>query len=269
MASVCVYCGAVGPLTREHIMPASILQRVPPNSMRYIESAEKVILTDPVIKDVCTSCNGGVLSRLDSYGCELFDTHFCNPPQPGKTVTFTYDFNQLSRWLLKISYNSARSSKHEDASVLTQYVPDIIGGTSPNIALCLDLIEPALEETTTEKGIAVVQTLNPRTLRISRMYSKNGYTPRLHIRRLVAIQGYWFALVIPTANNHSEDERQSEQELIISQWPNVSVLSPNRTAITLSTLGNNVVDMSKDNILAKAHLYQKAMDQIDAKRKNA
>lgn len=268
MSNQCVYCGAGGPLTREHIVPGSILKRVPQDSMRYIESAEKVILTDPVIKDVCKACNEGVLAELDAYGCQLFDGQFCNPPAPKTPITFTYDFNQLSRWLLKISFNSARASRHSDAEVLRLYIPDILHGTTPGITICLKLIEPSVRETETNSGLVIVQTVNPTTLRVSRIQLKDGYAPTLHIVRLVAIQGYWFALAIPTAHDHSDKEQQSERDLIISKWPNISVLPHDAAAITLATLGNDVVDMSKDHILAKADLYQDAMRRMENKRKD-
>ncbi|MEX0803604.1 MAG: hypothetical protein WD688_09865 [Candidatus Binatia bacterium] len=269
MSNQCVYCGARGSLTREHIIPRSILERVPQDSMRYIESAEKVILNDPVIKDVCKACNEGVLSELDAYGSQLFDRHFCNPPAPKTTITFTYEFNRLARWLLKISFNSARASKHSDADVLRLYVPDVLNGTTPDISVCLELIEPSVNEAETDSGIVVVQTVNPTTLRISHVQLKDGFVPSLHIVRLIAIQAYWFALVIPTAHNHPETERRSELGVIISKWPGISVLPRDADSISLTTLGNDIVEMSKDNILTKIGLYQDAMRRMDAKRKDA
>lgn len=250
-------------------MPSSILERVPKDSVRYIESADKAILGDPVIKDVCGTCNGGVLSALDAYGCTLFDEQFCNAPTPATPVTFTYDFNQLARWLLKISFNSARSSKHADADVLANYVPDITQGTTPRVTICLELIEPAIGESQTDSGIVVVEKINPTTLRISRILLKDGFVPSLHIVRLVAIQAYWFALAIPTKLTHPETELSAERQEIISKWPGTSVLPDDCDKITLSTLGNDVVEMSRDNILAKKDVYQAGFDRLAAKRNDA
>jgi hypothetical protein len=48
------------------------------------------------------------LSQLDAYICELFDRYFIYIYQRHATVRFEYDYHRLKRWLLKMSFNSAR-----------------------------------------------------------------------------------------------------------------------------------------------------------------
>jgi hypothetical protein len=48
------------------------------------------------------------LSQLDGYICALFDRYFIYLCQRHATVRFEYDYHRLKRWLLKMSFNSAR-----------------------------------------------------------------------------------------------------------------------------------------------------------------
>ena len=62
----------------------------------------------PTIKDVCPKCNNDVLSKLDSYGLELYKRCFYRIADAGESVTFDYDYERLLRWILKLNFNSAR-----------------------------------------------------------------------------------------------------------------------------------------------------------------
>jgi hypothetical protein len=120
----CAYCGAVGPMTREHIWPKCFLERVQSYNIRYSGRAKKVFAGDFTVKDVCATCNNGELSKLDAYLCALYDKYFTEIVQEGDTIAFEYDFGQLTRWLLKISYNSSRTTGN-DRDLLTPYAPVI------------------------------------------------------------------------------------------------------------------------------------------------
>jgi hypothetical protein len=72
-------------------------------------TGEKAILGDLKVRDVCTSCNNGPLSRLGTYLCQLNDKYFSKIIRPGDRVRFEFDSDQLLRMLLKIRYNVARA----------------------------------------------------------------------------------------------------------------------------------------------------------------
>ncbi|MBK8703370.1 MAG: hypothetical protein IPN33_06930 [Saprospiraceae bacterium] len=123
---ICAYCGEAGKLTNEHIWPQCIIERVPSYTNRYSEAANKVFKGDLIIKDVCSKCNNGPLSKLDSYLCKLYDQYFQFFPPDETIVNFSYEYNLLFRSLLKISFNAARSS-NQDSILLSQYKRVILG----------------------------------------------------------------------------------------------------------------------------------------------
>ena len=125
----CAFCSKSGVQTREHIWP-KWLHDAGNYSLKYHRGPDKVIPSEHVIRDVCQECNNGQLSALDAYGKTLHHRYFGKDYQTLKNVTFTYDYQQLVKWLLKIAYNSARAAHAEDADLLRLYAPHIIEPTS-------------------------------------------------------------------------------------------------------------------------------------------
>jgi hypothetical protein len=109
----CAYCGSNAPLTREHLWPAALHQRLAnaredKSSVFWLAKINKVIPNEPTVRDVCANCNNGILSALDGYICELFDRSFVTILKRYERLEFEYDYHRLKRCLLKICYNSAR-----------------------------------------------------------------------------------------------------------------------------------------------------------------
>lgn len=113
---VCAYCENECSPTREHIIPSFLYryQKLRGGHIGWNEGAQKMIGAEAQIKDVCGRCNNGSLHDLDDYGKEflknagVFVENFLNKKQ-----VVHYDYCSLLRWLLKISFNSARASKNQ------------------------------------------------------------------------------------------------------------------------------------------------------------
>lgn len=123
MARTCAYCGKTKSLTREHLWPASLHKRL--QTIRgdlqhsfWSKRLDKSVPSEPKIKDVCENCNNVALSELDAYICVLFDKYFATILEKGDKVIFRYDYDRLARWLLKLSYNSARAENAFDVFAL-------------------------------------------------------------------------------------------------------------------------------------------------------
>jgi hypothetical protein len=67
------------------------------------------------------------LFQLDAYICELFDRYFIYIYQRHATVRFEYDYHRLKRWLLKMSFNSARVDGSMDLFVYADLLRYIRG----------------------------------------------------------------------------------------------------------------------------------------------
>jgi len=115
----CAYCGKSETLTREHVTPNFIYKYLKINGMHTgwnnrIETYKNNL--ENKIKDVCAECNNDNLSELDAYGKEFIDRNYLYKQQYLKQVSLTYEYHNLSRWLLKILYNSSRLSQYQNVN---------------------------------------------------------------------------------------------------------------------------------------------------------
>ncbi|WP_200158783.1 hypothetical protein [Allochromatium vinosum] len=188
----CAYCKKEAVLTKEHIWPSGLIQRMG-SAKTYEPRAGKFHGGEPVIRDVCASCNNGNLSVLDDYLCELFDKFMASTWNPGNEGEFKYDYQFLLRGLLKISFNSARAMKDEVAAkVLNRYAPFILtGGHIRNVCLRLQIV-------TSSKAINIEdgteKLFEPYAFRNAQV-PYDGVLSERFLVRLVAINSYWFYLV--------------------------------------------------------------------------
>lgn len=190
----CSYCRGNGTLTKEHIWPNCLIKKYE-DLLAYSKRDSKFYKGEPVIKDVCAHCNNVLLSKLDSYLSNLYDLTFHQILLPGESAALTYDYDMLLRSLLKISFNSARANTTEKVVKAHQgFIKFILnGGYRPQIEIRLQIVTAAREinlDTETEK------LLEPRHLRCAEI-SYDGALSHRFIVRLVAINCYWFFLIIP------------------------------------------------------------------------
>ncbi|QDR82958.1 hypothetical protein [Sporomusa termitida] len=105
---ICAYCNNDTKVTREHIIPAGIIRLFPECDLAFDFVRKKAYPGEAVIKDVCPNCNGGVLSSLDSYGKNFVETYFLQDFSEDMKFEIKYDYHTVTRWLLKMAFNSAR-----------------------------------------------------------------------------------------------------------------------------------------------------------------
>ena len=120
-------------MTREHLIPASLaalVKRDEDLAHTYLNrSPKKFLESQPTVKDVCNICNNEVLGKLDnearnfiaSYCLEEFNSK-------GETRTLKINYDLLLRWVMKVSFNSARIHDAEpDREILSSYRSYILG----------------------------------------------------------------------------------------------------------------------------------------------
>jgi hypothetical protein len=132
----CAFCGEMAALTREHLWPSGLHRRLQAvnrqtETSMWLRRADKELASEPIVKDVCATCNNITLSKLDDYICELFDRQFVAIfvaiPQRHDEVPFEYEYHRLKRWLLKICFNSARIHSSIDLFAFAPLLPYILG----------------------------------------------------------------------------------------------------------------------------------------------
>jgi hypothetical protein len=194
--SGCQYCGKEEKLTREHIVPAYMYDFQKELEIKVIgwsEVPKKMVGGDLKIKDVCAVCNNGVLSDLDDYSKKLLQSSGLFVQNYIKNqISFTYDYDFLLRWLLKVSFNSSRTDgKHKH--LFEKYIPYILNGSNApkknQVSLVTQMVAPEiLEHSYIEKGRFLElsggeKKLNPFQMRIcyGKLNGAVGYTPRMII----------------------------------------------------------------------------------------
>lgn len=108
----CAYCETDGKMTREHIIPKGFIENMDSdNQHTWSDKApSRIINAELMVKDVCSECNNGELSRLDSYALKLILSYNDKISITTKKIYFKYNYDMLARWLLKVCYNSARAN---------------------------------------------------------------------------------------------------------------------------------------------------------------
>lgn len=238
----CAYCGAADNLTNEHIWPKCLLDREG-NLAKYLGKNAKFVRGDLKIGDVCGACNHGPLSKLDAYACELYDEYFHNLEHPGKGRIFEYSYEKLLRWLLKVSYNAART-RDSEAAVLRSHADYILNGGDPpeTVSLRADLVKPAWHRES-------ASMIPAQGYRAAQVFFDQKAAPGLTIR-LVSVNAYYFYILIFA---ELEADRSTLQA-VLHAVPETQ-LSAEQTEVEIQPSGMNIFHAMKDwvaNPLASA-----------------
>jgi hypothetical protein len=263
----CAYCDSQEGLTQEHIFPKFIYSREASKghekqlSRTITTAGEKAVQSDLTIGDVCALCNNGFLSQLDEYGAKLYDQFFGFMPQPGERIELFYDFDLLTRWLLKLSYNTARMRKWpaphlEQLTLVTGYMK----GHDPcpsNLRVYVQLITPA-KLTPVEKerilkldGLALDE-LEPGFRRFNAFWMEGMVTGCL-----VAMNGYQFYIVFWNCAHARQQMRNSENKFL-RHTLGAKRLRPTTTKSVLYPSSLNILDVVKKNPVMMQNLKRGA-----------
>ena len=183
---LCAYCEKAGPLTKEHVWPQWLNKLEPSYVMRFSAKAQKVFGGDLTVSDVCASCNNGALSKLDGYAHGLHASFFSRILAVEEQISFEYNFNFLARWLLKVSYNSARATGRDEQffQPLVSYMLGVADKPA-FVSVMLDIVAPS---------VINGHTLEPRAVRCAGIFV--GKCRPWVCVRLVAINSYYFYIII-------------------------------------------------------------------------
>ncbi len=245
----CAYCGSSSDLTREHLWPRALHQRLLDSSEKgeslfWLAKTGREIGGEPTIRDVCLRCNNGVLSDLDSYIVRAFDTYFSKILHRHENVVFKYDYHPLKRWLLKLCFNSSRIYAANDLFVYEPLLPYIMGrsvaaGRSVQL-LCLltypDQISAARNETEEPEAFyyPTVNRVGFAWLNIEGRGRK--------LLRAVHLQSFSFFLAFFDPNEGISSQKYFA-EAFAQKFPGASILRPSHESATLICDGMSAWDL--------------------------
>jgi len=244
----CAYCDGACKQTREHVIP-DWYNGTPGEAETFSARAPLThVKGDLIVRDVCGRCNSGVLSELDGYGKELYERYFAAPVYAGETVTVEFDGDRLLRWLLKLSYNSARA-QNADVRVLREYSKVVLGESPlPHRVRCwLDLVTPtyfdpmesvARPARRFEQASANVK--EPLWFRIGQ-FRLTAFPALLLVQRAVLVNSFSFTILIARVEAEwpcPEFERWTE--VFTATYPAARSITPGGGSVTVATGANHV-----------------------------
>jgi len=254
MSKECAFCGNSAAMTREHIFPASIISRYS-DLISTNDKTDFGFRSDLTIKDVCGPCNNGALSKIDSQFLEIFDMFINEPIAPGRNAEIAFDYNLLTRFLLKVSYNSARASAtgQKETEILKRYVPYILGQVSSALDILLRLqiwtSAKKLDASTGQiTGLVEARFLRSAKIAYHGLYSEN------FIIRLIAFNSFWFLLIVPVKPT-SKIKRKRFLKGFENWMPNPGVLiSPHHDKINVPANKTSFIHPSLLNGMVRSTL---------------
>jgi len=244
----CAYCDKSCQQTREHVIPRWY-NDTPGDGETFSARAPLThVQGDLIVKDVCRSCNSGPLASLDGYGKELYDRYFAAPIYADEAVSLDYDGDRLLRWLLKVSYNSARA-QNADVRVLREYRKVMLGETPfPDRIRCwLHLVtatyfDPKLQTARparrSEQGRSNVE--EPLWFRIGQ-FRLPPYPAPFLVQRTVLINSFAFTLLIARMDSEWPNPDFDQWiKVFASAYPEAKPILPGTGKLTTTAGGEHV-----------------------------
>ena len=269
--SKCIYCERNNLLTNEHVLPRWLYQYTQNQNIQLLQaSPDKFLKVQQTIKDVCQQCNNGVLSELDTYAKGRYENFFSNYVFKDQTVTFEYEYDLLARWLLKVSFNSARANGGDHESFLEYREYILTGENRPTrMTIFLQLITPYIfsekdKRKVKDESLKALGYLPPNFTRISRLdetvsigINKDNY----NLIRMVMLNSYNFYILIPSENIKSREDWKNELRVFKSTElaKGVYKLLPENKSISLSASNVSILDAVKHHLKSNEDVYKKLL----------
>lgn len=235
----CVYCGTYRRLTHEHLLPICLIERTKHQTEKFLKAANKIIRGEPSIKDVCKDCNNIHLSKLDTYICNLFDEYFNKFVTTDNIIHFNFNYNSLSRWLLKTCYNSKRANNKEDSKYFHQYKNYILEGKpSPrNVFIFLQLIIPYKISEEERQGLSKefqgLEEMPPDYARIGDILLSNNACKEFFINFVIIKSYLFYIFILKNANSLHRNKKRNFINFIKVNFKNASYLNINDESLIL------------------------------------
>lgn len=154
----CAYCNNyTNNLTKEHTVNKSLIDYLELNKAPgYANFKEKYIPDNLTTKDVCSKCNNEHLSKLDEYILSFVKEHQCLTKEllfNKDQIKINYNYDLLSKWLLKTLYNSERKNSYPYLiKKMLNYRKHILGEEKKYFKIYLEVLADIPKELVNKAG---------------------------------------------------------------------------------------------------------------------
>lgn len=249
---ICAYCGSDEKLTREHIIPAFLFRYQQENGGYEVwnETAGKMLTSEVTINDVCANCNNKLLGSLDGYANKLFKkSGVFTPNFLSNFAILMYDYSLLERWLLKVSFNSARATGNTP-SIFHKHIPYMLGKQerSQDIFVLAAIHKPVKlteEEMIKYQGQFPFDSnglINPFFVRITRVLQSDDD----FVVRAFVIGSLLFYIVL-FSNQIKLNYKKTKVKKLLKLLPGMQIIKPNSRLTRLTQTTLTFLDTQKDH----------------------
>jgi hypothetical protein len=266
---ICAYCSKNVPrLTREHLFTKGLDELIiPPGETTHFFSERipsKFVGAELTVKDVCASCNNTVLSQLDAHMIQWVKNHPVSHVAFGQSVSVSYDYDKMLRWLLKFGFNSARvHADFSGDSALLQRTRGYILGLSNRprrIRLSAGVYHSFVPTTPKEIESFGTDPLYPFAFHTSVMKSVYRSQYKFTVR-LVSLGAFGFLIVLfePSA---PDAEVTRLGDLVHSRFNYFRLLVPEQNSVRLEASGESTLACMEDHFRYQGILYGPKFDEF-------
>ena len=247
----CAYCNLDKKLTREHIWPKCIINRMPELDLKFLDSKKIVTGSELVISDVCGECNNKHLSPLDSYLCSLYDKYFIDFIEEKKPFIFEYNYNLLLRAVLKITFNSSRTVTRLD-NEFKKFRNYILYGheNREDVIIKLDIVTPTLLNG---------EKIYPKSARCGTVKIKAESNK--FILRTLSINSFYFYIIISKEEHITEEVTEKEYWDIFNSIPG-TIVHPYREKILVNQFSTeDTYSIHHDHLTSNNEYYENYLNK--------
>jgi hypothetical protein len=132
----------------------------------------------------------------------------------GQEISFAFDHGRLLRWLLKVSYNSARTTGW-DAALLANYRDVIIADSDCTPLYAVAFVGTVMPVHTLDAGTLKFRAIQPEGARCGRLVIPGYEADSRFITRVISINDFFFSILI----THDEDIDSNDIVSFVSRIP--------------------------------------------------
>lgn len=269
----CAYCNReVEDITREHVVNKAFIDTFYKNGKGYLKAFDKYTDSYAVVRDVCTKCNNEVLGRLDAYFLKFYNHNLPRFIIDSETkIEINYDFEQLSKWLLKTLYNSERKNRREDDLVplkMYRYKEYLTGKRKDNklFKIYMELLRDVpLEEiqqhceNIPEDFTGKIDFLKVGTIVLKSEVSSMGLENITNVNKYLISSNFAFHIFLLDPGRHTEQifkqrlsDFKNESRISI-----LTLIDPKKNSIELKASSRDIIDYLNETYEGDLHYTER------------